>query len=294
MPMSEPPIRDVVLFEHYVDRTNLPAEDRPIDTRIDLGSALYIDRLPGEINRITKSACLCRGHNWSLTSALPTLYAFVMDTEDPDKWDALQRLQTAVALSRICHPTSIGLEWSAKVFARGVRQADFVIVPSLIDGHGSHAFVSDTSRRNWLTPHDVATLPRLIESLPAAPERVARALWFHEYCARTEHIPIRCALAVTALEALVHVERVRSTRQFVAGVLGMASDCGIPFSQEKAADVYDHRSRYAHGVSVLTDAVPLLNDLETLLRAVLHKLLMDPAYGDIFRSDDSIRRKFPL
>jgi hypothetical protein len=292
--MPEPEIRDVVLFEQYVDRHELPPYDTPINNRIDLAPSLYIERLPGEINRITKAACLCRGHNWDLKSVMPTLYAFVMDTEDPDKWDATQKLQTAVALSRICHPTSIGLEFSAKVFGAGVRQADYVVVPSLIGGHGSQAFIPDPSKRNWLTASDVAELPVLIENLPKAPERVARAFWFHEYCTRTEHVPVRFALAVTALEALVHVERFRSTRQFVAGIRGLASDCGVAFGEDVAAEVYDHRSRYAHGVSVRNEAIPLLTDVETLLRVALHRLLLDPSYSAMFDSDDSIRSRFPL
>ena len=36
-------------------------------------------------------------------------------------------------------PTSIALEYAARVYAPGVRQADYVIQPALISGHGNQA-----------------------------------------------------------------------------------------------------------------------------------------------------------
>ena len=141
----ESEIRDVILFETGGDpfdpRTNTFP---PIRDRIDVGSNVYVERLPAQLNRMIKSACAFRGHNWDIQmDTLPTLYAFVRDAADTDTWDAEQQLQIAVGLSRLCNPTSIALEYAARVFAPGVRQADYVIQPARVAGHGNQAFIPD-------------------------------------------------------------------------------------------------------------------------------------------------------
>jgi len=291
------PARDVVLFEESGD----PFDPRrhgapPIRERIQISGDVYIERLPGELNRHIKSACAFRGYNWDINMhALPTLYAFVRETDDGGAWDAAQQLQIAVSLSRLCHPTSIALEFSGRVFSPGQRhRTDFVVQPSLIAGHGNQAFIPDPGERNWLTEADVANLPALIASFATAPERIRRAAWFHEYAARTEHVAVRFALAVTAIEALVHVERTRSTRQFVVGVTGLARDCGLTFSDGQAEDAYDHRSRYAHGVTVRAAPSQVLIDLEAVLRAALRRALLDATYAATFSVDAAIRAHSPL
>jgi len=294
---QEPPVRDLVLFESG----RAIADDRwaaspPIRAKIDLGSGVYIERLPSEVNRVVKSACAFRGHNWHIEmDTLPTLYAFARDAPDGDRWDDSQALQVAIALSRLCHPTSIGLEFAARVFAPGVRHStDYLVEPSLIAGHGNQAFIPDPAGRDWLSPPDVLDLPVMIAAFSAAPERVRRAAWFHEYASRTEHIPVRLTLAVTGIEALVHVERQRSTRQFVAGLCGLSADVGLTFSEDDAFNAYDQRSRSAHGTTVQAEASPLLIEVEVTLRAGLKRALVDLNYGATFADDASIRRRFPL
>jgi hypothetical protein len=127
-----------------------------------------------------------------------------------------------------------------------------------------------------------------------APERVRRAAWFHEYAARTEHVPVRLALVAAGIEALVHVERTRSTRQFVVGATGLAMDCGLTFTETQAADSYDERSRYAHGVTVRAAPPLVLIGLEAVLRAAIKKALLEPTYARVFATDVDIRVRFPL
>lgn len=294
---EEPPVRDVVLFESGTAASDPRwAASPPIRARVDLGNSVYIERLPDNINRLVKSACAFRGHNWHIEmGALPTLYAFVRDAPAGDRWDGDQSLQIAVALSRLCHPTSIGLEFAARVFAPGERHTtDYVVEPSLIAGHGNQAFIPDPDSRNWLSPADVADLPVMIDAFGSAPDRVQRAAWFHEYASRTEHVPVRLTLAVTGIEALVHVERQRSTRQFVAGACGLALDAGLTFSEADATSAYDQRSRSAHGATVLAEASPLLISVETILRAAIKRALVDPEYASTFGEDANIRTRFPL
>ena len=117
---------------------------------------------------------------------------------------------------------------------------------------------------------------------------------FHEYAARTEHVPVRLTLAASGIEALVHVERGRSTRQFVVGATGLADDCRLTFTVAQATDAYDQRSRYAHGTTVRAAPPQVLIDLEGVLRAAISKALLDTTYGAVFASDASIRARFPL
>jgi hypothetical protein len=293
--IPEPSVRDVVLFES--DRAAVDPRwisHPPIRTRIDLGGGVCIQPLPGELSRFVKSACAFRGHNWRIVMhTLPTPYAFVRDLPDGDRWDADQQLQVAIALSRLCNPTSIGLEFAARVYAPGIRHpTEYLVEPSLIAGHGNQAFIPDSAGRNWLTTEDVVDLPAMIAAFATVPERVRRAAWFHEYASRIEHVPVRFALTVTGIEALVHVERWRSTRQFVSGACGLAKDVGLPFTDADATSAYDQRSRYAHGATVHAAAPALLISVEAVLRAALKRTLLDPEYGAVFAEDARIRERF--
>ncbi len=297
--MTEAPVRDVVLFENGGDPLDpRMAEHPPIRDRISVGGGVYIDRLPADLNRKIKSASAFRGHHWNVNmNNLPTFYSFVRNVDNSDKqWDQSEALQLAVGLSRLCHPTSIGLEYAVRVYAPGIRHAsDYVIEHSLIAGHGNQAFIPDGHGRNWLTPADVADLPALQAAFPQAPSRIKRAAWFFEYAARTEHVPIRLTLVAAGIEAVVHVERYRSTRQFVVGATGLARDCGLGYTEAQATDAYDQRSRHAHGASIrATAAPPVLIDLENVLRSALRRAILDASYGQIFNDDVAIRARFPL
>jgi hypothetical protein len=294
---GELPIRDVVLFEGsgepFDPRRNTSP---PIKDRLALGGGVHVERLPAELNRKIKSACAFRGHNWEIhMDTLPTLYTFVREAHDSAPWDEDERLGIAIALSRLCNPTSVAMEFAARVYAPGVRhQTDYVIEPALIAGHGNQAFIPDPDGRNWLTVDDVADLPAMTEAFASAPERVRRAAWFHEYAARTEHVPVRLTLVAAGIEALVHIEKRFSTKQFVVGAVGLATDCGLTFTTAQASDAYDQRSRYAHGVTVRSAPPQVLIELETVLRAAIRKTLRDSSYADIFAADASIRARFPL
>jgi hypothetical protein len=107
-------------------------------------------------------------------------------------------------------------------------------------------------------------------------------------------VPIRLSLAAAGIEALVHVERHRSTRQFVVGATGLARDCGIAYTEAEAVDAYDQRSRYAHGASVRAAAAPVLIALEDILRRALVRAMLDVSYSQMFNTDAAIRGRFPL
>ena|SRR5215469_1207228 len=146
------------------------------------------------------------------------LYSFVRETPGPGvpyRWDDDSRLQLCVALSRIIHPTSVSLRYAARIrYNSDSSVAD--ISPADIRGVGIDTYLAETPSRDWLTEFDAVRLRSLLAKLDLSPmpERASRALWYHEYAIRTYYVEIRWVLVATALEALVHVERHPSTRQF--------------------------------------------------------------------------------
>lgn len=80
----------------------------------------------------------------------------------------------------------------------------------------------------------------------------------------------------------------------VVGATGLAADCGLTFTGTQAADAYDERSRYAHGVTVRAAPPPVLTGLEAVLRAAIKKALLEPTYARGFTTDADIRVRFPL
>jgi hypothetical protein len=83
----------------------------------------------------------------------------------------------------------------------------------------------------------------------------------------------------------------------------LALESGIGITEAEAREAYDLRSRIAHGVSFLaTDSTPgpssaqlhLYDRLEETLRATVLRSMRDSSYGDIFRIDTEIRKRWPL
>jgi len=106
------------------------------------------------------------------------------------------------------------------------------------------------------------------------------------------------ALVATALEALVHVERHPSTRQFTKRVSGLANELGVPgLGDAEAETAYVHRSTLAHGQKLGQLSVPdrkIYALMETTLRAAIVRIIEDDNFGAIFRDEEEIKKKWPL
>jgi hypothetical protein len=267
-----------------------------VSDRVELEGDIFVERLDRDLMRTAKRACLFSGHNWDPSEQAGCLYAFAKEVPRDRRWDEDGYLTEAIALSRLCHPTSIALEYSATV-TFGARGQIHQVIPAAHQGHGAQAFVADTTLRNWLTPTDLVDLPDLMRALRTVPRpgRVANAIWLYEYAARTEEISVRWTLTVTAIEALCHVERNRSTSQFVVGVLGLAQRLELPWTEDEARTVYSDRSAFAHGATVQNTAAPgLLIRAEALIRAASKRALLDPAFAALFSDPVTVRAAFPL
>jgi hypothetical protein len=249
------------------------------------------------------TACRPRGQSFDPVPQFGQLYALWNDDPaDPSEfsWDPDQSLATAVALSRLIHPTSIGFEYSARVIF-GSDNRIKQIIPGPVSGLLAHAYVTPTAPRNWLTDNDVSVLRSLLASFHVVsadlPPRVQRALWNHEYAFTVQWIEVRWTVVATALESLVHTDRRQSTKQFIDRVTALANRVGVSFSPGDAGRAYDLRSSLAHGQGLGTgdDATTALYcRMEEVLRASVRLAIQDAAFRDIFRIDDQIRAAFPL
>ena len=137
----------------------------------------------------------------------------------------------------------------------------------------------------------------------ALPERVSRALWYHEYVFWTHMIDVRWPLCVTALEALIHTDegdrppgkRLGCTEQFVRRLLMLTQFVkGLRWTEQDLRDAYDRRSGLVHGVGRGADALTVEGRrlyllVENGLRAIILDAIYKPAIAHLFVSKASIR-----
>ena len=216
-------------------------------------------------------------------------YSFVRGGRLPQDWDGDQRLQGAIALSRLIHPTSIGLSYAFRLTTSPGRLHD--VEPAAFDG-ARGAWIA-SSERDWLTTSEIEQLRSLLAAYDRCPRpsRVDQALWFHEYVARSGTIEVRYAMTATAFEHLVHTDRQGSTKQFKVRTARLAGDVGLQgVTEDKAEEFYDRRCRVVHGSpgpSLGLDSLYI--EFETLLQTVLRRAIEDQAFGAIFADDNRIR-----
>lgn len=148
-------------------------------------------------------------------------------------------------------PLTAGLLTAARISLDPSGNAEN-IYPAIRNGISTEIFLSPHRTRNWLTQQNVDLLQELVPrcSLPM-PQRVHNAYWHHEYAARTYYMNHRWSFICTGLEALTHTDKWHSTRQFAKRVPALAAELEIPLSEDQAVEIYDTRSRLAHGLDLL-------------------------------------------
>jgi hypothetical protein len=212
---------------------------------------------------------------------------------DPD-----QRLQAALALSRLVCPTDVGLAQSAQIWGDLTHAESIDVRPGPVTGPASEAYRADPKQRNWLTAAEVEELARLLTAYFAGQlgERLTRALFFHEFAACTLDAAVRWTLIATGLEALVNVGEERVSKQFRIRSVAIASAGGVPFSEGDARLAYIRRSQVSHGkVTVLPeDDWTIYIKMERVLRESLRRALADGEWAARFDSDASIEVQWPL
>ena len=293
---------DIVFATSQQIESGIRASDL-IGTSAQLHQKIFIGRQNNELWEAVCTACRPRGYSFDPVPQFGQLYAFWNENPgEPSKyiWDPDENLASAVALSRLVHPTSTGFEYSARIMFNSdskIKQ----IIPGPVSGFLAHAYVAPPVTRNWLTDNDVSALHNLLVDYhaisPNRSRRIGRALWNHEYAAASQYLDVRWTTIATALESLVHTDRHSSTKQFVHRVTALANRVGINFTQDDARNAYDLRSTLAHGQEVVPceDATTdLYRRMESILRSAIRTAIHDATFRAIFDSDDNIRAEFPL
>ena len=277
-----------------------------LDTPVDLGHGVELRKLPVYLAEQIIVACKPQGYyprparapvrNWG------QLYTFVRENppvEPPLQWDADRRLQECIAISRLVRPTSIGFEYAATL--RYTPAGELAsIFPGPVGGFGAQSWIVPTGYGDLLDEDDIGALRDLWSraDLSSLPDRLKRALWYHEYAARTNHIAVRWVLLTTGVEALINTKSDDATRQFIVRFSALARNFGrIAMSHTRAERIYDLRSKIAHGEGLPEFTDPrrqLYSELEMVLRLTLRASLNDPAAQQLFSSSDEVERQLPL
>ena len=279
------------------DRTHLIAAYPPVRDPIDIGGNMSVRRLEhGVADRVARTVSA-----GGVPNAAQHQYAFVREhnpANDGD-FDPGQRLQAAIALSRLVCPTSIGLEESCQIEG-GIENGDAggYIRPGPVSGPAAQAWIANETARDWLTADDALALRELIRRYDVSPPvgRIKRALWYHEYAARTLEGSVRWIIVATGLEALLGTDRIGVSKQFVERTVAIAQLLNVEFSRQDSRDSYSLRSKMSHGAftSIAPERLALYVRMETLLRMAIKQCIELDDWRAKFQDDASVRAALPV
>jgi len=283
----------------------LAASHPPVENRVRAVSGLYIERLDLQLAKVIMDTCEPK----TLGVMAPVrqfahMYAYVREVHPQSSvtgWDEDHRLSRLVAISRLIHPTSVGLRYAARVS----QDSDSLrIVPAEIHGLAPDTFLSPNHKRDWLSQDEAKVAVELdakTEPLtqPAFPRRVSRALWYYDYAQKTYYADLRWTLIATALEALIHTGKRDSTKHFSRRVPALAAEVGAAsLTPDECEDAYDYRSRLSHGDGFLSDMptadITLYDKLEETLRLAILKAFTEPQFASIFLGDATIAARWKV
>lgn len=301
------PTFDVVLHTNIAmfspNYQQLAATYPPVVNRVQAVSELFIERLDHELAKAIMDTCEPK------TLGVPApvrqfahMYAYVREVHAQSSvigWDQDHRLSRLVGISRLIHPTSVGLRYAARV---SQDNDPLRIVPAEIHGLSPDTFLSPNHKRDWLSQDEAKASVELdakTEPLtqPQFPRRVSRALWYYDYAQKTFYADLRWTLIATALEALIHTGKSGPTRHFIRRVPALAADVGAPtITTDECDAAYDYRSRLSHGDGFLSDMpsadITLYDKLEETLRMAMLKAFMEPPFASIFLDDATIAARW--
>lgn len=274
------------------------------DGRFELSTDIWIEKLNRDFAIKVQKACEPAHHLIADDVWDRHLYAFVRRIpfiESPGHVH-LNELHTIIALSRLIHPTSTGERYCAKIMSQVGPDPPIQSIPLM--GICPDIFLGDNSR-DWLSPADGIELRKLVPWIPETKlmrKRVYRAFWNHEQAMRTYYLDLRWNLVVSGLEALITVEERHVRKQFVRRVGQLAKDFGMSLTDDELHDAYTLRSQLAHAQAFLYDLQnvlppsehkPLYDRLESLLRAVVKRCLLDGPFGQHFASGPAVAARWP-
>ena len=275
----------------------------PITETVKLADDLFVVPRDWAAAKLITRACDPPGENPGLHVDLRAPLYMLVRTNPPRRpqhsWDPDQRLQMAIALSRLVRPTSIGTEYSGRII--GEVSGRFQFVPGAVRGDGTRAWTSDPEH-DWLTAADLKQLAMLIEKWDASPlekkSRLAQAFWYYQYAALTELVDIRWLFIATGIETLLSSGSHTATRDFTQRVVQIANLLEISdVSRKEASRMWGMRSSLVHGAKhggLDPTDFAIYGLMERVLRELLRRAIADASFREVFASAASIEAAFPV
>jgi hypothetical protein len=269
--------------------------------RFTLNEDIWIERLDQKLATQVQRACEPPNYNIDGYEKDRHLYALVRRVPEIEtsRNEGMDELFAVSALSRLIHPTSIGHRYCAKVFWFG--RTDSPIQAVQYRGISPDVFLS-SGHRDWLSLEDAEKLRSLmpwVAKNKRMHRRIHRAYWNHEYAMRSYYLDMRWILVVSGLEALITIDEHGLAKQFRDGVQQLAREFQIDFTETNLSHAWKLRSKlvhaegFLHGLETIlpnSQQTELYQRLEDLLRLTLRRSLLDEAFGNLFRDNDTLRK----
>jgi hypothetical protein len=287
------------------------------DQEIELALGLRASRLTEDLREKIAAACHEQGYGYRTPPGGPVLsYGLVRDDAPETEWDADGKLRSLVALSRLIHPSTLGLDYCATV------SLDKDGTVRHIRGVAGAPAYKLKRHRPWLTPKDLEDLGGLFgahEALPVQPEPrnllvnayalpqgsrklpvlLHRAMWNTDYAARVQPAHLRWLIVAATAEGLAQTKKDKARRQFVTRIPAISAELGAPIPKSQAERTYDLRCEVAHSGWLqpgrsddeLDDS---LEPLQGFVAGVLKRAIMDKAFRDVFETRETIAKRWPI
>jgi hypothetical protein len=323
-------VRDVVIVPTtYVEGEDI--DEEPVgDQPVQLAEGMTLERLPQADVELVMNACTQRGHYFFGVRQFGQRYSFVrrIGAEALEQqrygWDEDHLLYYALVLSRLVQDNGHSLEYAARIVDH--QDGEQQVVP--VYAPGAVATYRVRRGRDWLTEPEANELREVLaDYLPVSgelPWKVSHALNLSEDAVRMQLLSRALLLISTGLEGLIQSDSKRVAQQFRERLPQVAQEVGIVGVDETfARNLYDARSQAAHGAQVSMfhieprreegvdgtpeqphgepeppeaepDVAAPLALAQDLLRATTRRAIQDPAFRQIFESDDTVRAKWPV
>jgi hypothetical protein len=204
-------------------------------------------------------------------------------------------LERVIFVSRLVRPTSIAFRYSARLYFNANELE--TIVPSGRD-YATRVWIAQETWRDWLCGRELADLRRLLPLYrTAAIPRIKRARKHIDNAFHSPFLDQRSTSLVSSLESLLKIQRYGATKQFCTRVPRLFAQLGEAVTAAQCEAIYDDRSLFVHGgdTSISGAKAEALLDYERFerpLREVLLRASTEPAFEQLFASDDAIKKNF--
>ena len=298
--------QDILIFPTPSDvNSDLFFKYPPVKRKIKITDKIWIGKLPGKLAEKIFNAYNLEGFKgYQPVRQFGEFYSFVKETSSTEykwKWDEDGTLFEVAQISRLIHPTSIDLEYAAKITSGG----DFKkkkIDPVGYKGMLTQSFLVPNNKRNWLTSKEAAKFRFLYSKFKTVKntlnQTVKNALWNYQYSQYIRYADLRIAIICFALESLLNTSSEQITKQFKIRLYSLANELGLEnFTEKDAGKAYEYRSKISHGKEIKkldSYEFDLFSKVEEILRLCIKRCILDKRFRNIFNTEESIRKKWPI